>query len=564
MARRIRWQILIAAVSSLVVLGLMSYLAITAASVARPLSGGVYVEGLADIPQQLNPLISSPATDPAAADIQALVFDGLMRIGADGLPEPALAQLWEVDEQGLVYTFTLRPDVTWHDGTPLSVDDVLFTLRTVQGPVFGGDQSVGTFWRTVVVDRAGDRSIRCRLEAPFAPFLRYATFPILPAHLLRDVPPEQWGSVAFSQSPVGTGPYRLVSLNAERATLAANPGYFGGRPFIDNLELRFFPNEQVALAAITRGEIDGFGFTGGGDLAQYNPPRGTTRHTIPLDGYTVLTFNLRQGALADVGLRRALALGLDKDTLIGEALGGQVMRLDTPILPGWWAASPDVQWYPADSTQANDVLDSLGWERGADGVRLREGSPLALRLVTDGQPERVVAAQEIARQWAGIGVRVEVQQLESAALQERLAAHDFELALHGWQRLGPDPDVLELWHSSQAESGLNYAGLTDEQIDELLVVARQDSDIVERAAAYAAFQTRWVELAPSITLFQPTFVYATDEELRGLPFDGESIDAATGPVAPPLLYGRESRFRTIGDWYIRSAREIRGDLRQSP
>ncbi|MFO7171265.1 MAG: ABC transporter substrate-binding protein, partial [Chloroflexota bacterium] len=133
MARRIRWQLLIAAVSSLVVLGLMSYLALTTASVARPLTGGAYVEGQADTPQLLNPLVFRPAEDPAAADIQRLVFDGLMRIGPDGLPEPALAQFWEMDEQGLVYTFTLRSDVTWHDGTPLTVDDVLFTLRTLQG-----------------------------------------------------------------------------------------------------------------------------------------------------------------------------------------------------------------------------------------------------------------------------------------------------------------------------------------------------------------------------------------------------------------------------------------------
>lgn len=563
MARRIRWQLLIAAVSALVVLGLMGYLAITAASVARPVSGGAYVEALADTPQQLNPLVASPAADPAAADIGALVFDGLMRVGPDGLPEPALAQFWESDAQGLVYTFTLRPDVTWHDGAPLTVDDVLFTLRTLQGPVFAGNPSYSTVWRTVLVDRAGERSIRCRLDTPFAPFLRFATFPILPAHLLEDVPPEQWATVAFSQRPVGTGPYRLVELDAERALLAANPGYFGGRPFLDSIELRFFSSPQAALAALTRGEINGFGYTGGGDLAQYNPPRGIARRTAPLDGYSVLTFNLRAGSLADIGLRRALALGLDKDLLIEQALGGQGARLDTPILPGWWAASPDVQWYPADAAQAEQTLDSLGYVRGADGARTRDGQALALRLVTDGQPERARSAQEIARQWGALGVRVEVEQLDGAELQRRLAAHEFELALHGWQRLGPDPDVFELWHSSQAASGLNYAGLEDEQIDELLAQARQDADLVGRAAAYAAFQTRWVELAPSITLFQPLFVYDTDERLGGLPFGLADGGADTAGI-PQILYGRESRFRTVSDWYIRSAREIRGDLRQTP
>ena len=166
MARRIRWQILIATVSSLLVLGLMAYLALTTAAVARPLNGGAYVEGVVGAPQQLNPLVSDPTRDPTGADIQKLLFDGLMRTGADGLPEPALAQAWEVNDAGTVYTFTLRADVTWHDGTPLTADDVLFTLRAVQGRGFAGDSSVGDIWRNVLVDKVGERSVRCTLGAP--------------------------------------------------------------------------------------------------------------------------------------------------------------------------------------------------------------------------------------------------------------------------------------------------------------------------------------------------------------------------------------------------------------
>ncbi|KPV46222.1 ABC transporter substrate-binding protein, partial [Kouleothrix aurantiaca] len=108
MARRIRWQILIAALSSVLVLGLMGYLAVTNAAVSRPLAGGAYVEGLPAVPQQLNPLLSDPARDPAAADVRALLFDGLTRIGSDGLPELALAQSVVQDDAGTVYTFTLR------------------------------------------------------------------------------------------------------------------------------------------------------------------------------------------------------------------------------------------------------------------------------------------------------------------------------------------------------------------------------------------------------------------------------------------------------------------------
>jgi peptide/nickel transport system substrate-binding protein len=568
MTRRIRWQILIAAISSLLVLGLMGYLALSTVAVSRPLAGGDYVEALVAPPQQLNPLASDVARDPGSADIQALLFDGLMRIGPDGLPEEALAQSWDVSPDTTVYTFTLRADVAWHDGAPLTVDDVLFTLRAVQNRDFAGDPAAGALWRGVRVDKVGERSVRCTLNAPFAPFLSRATFPILPAHLLRDIPPAQLAGAPFSHKPIGTGPYQLAELNQEHALLIANPRYYGGPPFLDSIEFRFFRDSQAALTALTRGEIMGLGFASTGELGQSNLPRNVDRHELPLDSYAVLTFNLRAEPLADLELRRALARGLDKDALIRQALGGQAARLDTPIFPGWWAADESVTWYPYDPQRAADSLTALGWAPGSDGLRVKNGQPLALPLITDGAADRVATAQEIARQWGALGVKVDVQQLDAAGLSKRLEAHDFTLALHGWQRLGPDPDVYSLWHSSQALRGDNYAGLNDDQIDELLDNARHDMDIPARSASYAAFQERWVELAPSITLYQPLFVYATSRQLEGLGFNTATPDQNRAEAPPAdvasnhLLLGREDRFRNVIRWFVRSAREIKGDLRQ--
>src|SRR5262245_46720486 len=231
MTRRIRWQILIAAISSLLVLGLMAYLALSTVAVSKPIAGGTYVEALIAPPQQLNPLASDVARDASAADIQALLFDGLMRIGPDGGPEPALAaSLPNINPSGTVYTFTLRADIAWHDGAPLTADDVLFTLRAIQNRDFAGDPAAGTLWRGVRVEKIDEHRVRCTLNAPFAPFLSRATFPILPAHLPKDIPPEQWASAPFSAKPIGTGPYQLTELNQEHALLTANPGYYEGPP----------------------------------------------------------------------------------------------------------------------------------------------------------------------------------------------------------------------------------------------------------------------------------------------------------------------------------------------
>jgi peptide/nickel transport system substrate-binding protein len=273
----------------------------------------------------------------------------------------------------------------------------------------------------------------------------------------------------------------------------------------------------------------------------------------------LLSFTLRQAPCADQGLRRALAEGLDKDELIKRTLDGQVARLDTPILPGWWAATEKPNWYPPDARAAADTLTSLGYAAGPDGLRSRAGQPLSLPLITTNDPDRVAVANEIARQWGLLGVRVDVQPVDGDTLRKRLAGHDFTLALYGLQRLGADPDVYELWHSSKADGGNNYAGLQDDQVDELLQNARIDGDIANRSPSYEAFQRRWVELAPSIMLYQPLYVYTATDQLSGLDLDpsGAPADIASSQ----LLLGREARFRNVTHWFIRSAREIQGQLR---
>lgn len=558
MSRRIRFQIVIAVISSTLVLGLMAYLAVSRAAVSRPIAGGAYVEGIVGLPTTLNPLVSDITKDAASADVQSLVFDGLVRIGLDGLPEPGLAESWDIDDTGTVYTFTLRSDITWHDGQEVTVEDVLFTLRSVQGPAYTGSSSVATVWRTVLVERAGARSISCRLQAPFAPFLKFATVPIVPAHLLANIEPAEWASSAFSLKPIGTGPYQIDDITTEGMSLSANPDYYLGKPLIPSLTLRFYEDDALAFAALTRGEINGLAYVGTSALGSYNVPRGMVRRTVPIDAYTVLTFNVRQAPFADVDFRRQMAQAIDRDDLIRRVLPGQVMRLDTPILAGWWAHNPSAVWYIPSKERVNAALDALGYVAGDDGVRSKNGVRLAFELLVDGAPDRNAAANDIAAQLAQVGVQVTVVPLDGDVLLKRLEAGEFTMALHGWQRLGPDPDVYELWHSSQINLGRNYSGLQDAEIDDTLSLARIDNNLETRMQLYSAFQQRWIDLAPSIIMYQPLEVYAVTSELGGT-----TITRRTDlPGVINLLVGRESRFRNVVHWFVTRSREIQGDLLQ--
>ena len=556
MSRRIRLQIVITVISSMLVLGLMAYVAVTRAAVSRPIEGGAFIEGIPGIPTTLNPLVSDTTTDLAAADVHAVIFDGLVRVGLDGSFEPALAEKWEIDSSGMVYTFTLRSDVKWHDGEAFGVEDVLFTLRSVQGPAFTGSPSLATVWRTVLVERAGDMSIRCKLQAPFAPFLKYATVPIVPAHLLADTPPEQWANSAFSQKPIGTGPYRITDINADAIALASNRDYYLDRPLIDTITLRFYQDESLAFAALTRGEVSGLAFVGTGALGAYQTPRGVVRRATNIDSYTVLSFNLRNAPFDDVIFRRQIAQAIDREDMISRLLADRATRIDTPILPGWWAYNPDAVWYIPSKERAAQGLDTLGYIVGEDGFRSRDGRPLAFELLVDGAADRKLVAEDIAVQLGAVGIAVTVTVLDADTLRQRLEVGEFDMALHGWQRLGPDPDVYELWHSSQVSIGRNYAGLQDQLVDDALSLARVQVDQELRTQLYYDFQQHWIDIAPSIIMYQPLEVYATVSDLGGTAL----TQRRDMPGMIHLMFGRDSRFRNLTHWFVARSQEISGDI----
>jgi len=456
----------------------------------------------------------------------------------------------------MVYTFTLRPDVKWHDGEAFGVEDVLFTLRSVQGPAFTGSPSLATVWRTVLVERAGDMSIRCKLQAPFAPFLKYATVPIVPAHLLADTPPEQWANSAFSQKPVGTGPYRITDINADAIALASNRDYYLDRPLIDTITLRFYQDESLAFAALTRGEVSGLAFVGTGALGAYQTPRGVVRRTTSIDSYTVLSFNVRNAPLDDVIFRRQIAQAIDREDMIERLLADRVTRIDTPILPGWWAHNPEAVWYIPSKERAAQGLDTLGYIVGEDGFRSREGRLLAFEVLVDGAADRKLVADDIAVQLGAVGIAVTVTVLDADTLRQRLEVGEFDMALHGWQRLGPDPDVYELWHSSQVGIGRNYAGLQDQLVDDALSLARVQVDQELRMQLYYDFQQHWIDIAPSIIMYQPLEVYATVSDLGGTALTRRS----DLPGMINLLFGRDSRFRNVTHWFVARSQEISGDI----
>ena len=200
MFRKIGLQVLLVGVGFLLTAGMLVYFASTYTTEFRPAPGGTYVESVSGFPQSLNPLLSF--YNDADSDVTSLVYSGLTRLTMTGEVVPDLALGWEIEPGGITYTFHLNPRALWHDGMPVSADDVIFTVGLLQDPDYPGPPDIGALWQSVRVERVSDLVVRFVLAEPYAPFLDYTTFGLLPAHHLQGISGVP-GDVGFQSSAGG-------------------------------------------------------------------------------------------------------------------------------------------------------------------------------------------------------------------------------------------------------------------------------------------------------------------------------------------------------------------------
>lgn len=541
MIRHFRWSALITVMGTLLLGALLIYLAYTTTTVVVPAEGGTYVEGVAGSPTYLNPLLSG--YNQVDADLVSLIFSSLTEINERGEVVPDLAQKWDISDDGLTYTFYLRPGLRWHDEEPFTADDVLFTIKTLQDPDFQGPPELAAPWQAVRAEKQGDNSVSFTLEEPFAPFLAYTTLPILPKHILEEVPATELPLHSFSAHPVGTGPFRLLELTAEHALLEANPYYYGEKPYLEKVEFRFYHDYGEIFAAYQRGEVEGISRVLSTDLDQVRQEEGLQLYSTWLSRYTLIFLNLEAPIFQEKEVRQALLWAIDRQKIIDQILDGQGLVADSPILPNSWAYNEEIPRYDYNPQRAEALLEEAGWvDTDNDGVRDKEGVPLEFYLLTNDDPLRVRIIEEIARELAKVGVKVNTQVL-GQGVGEVLQSRYFTAVLYGWGDLPPDPDLYEMWHSSQAtEEGQNYGGFANRDVDELLEQARLINDPTQRAELYRRFQEIFAQEVPALLLYYPIYNYAVSEQVMGVQL---------GPLSNP-----SDRFRTIADWYVNTERVL--------
>ena len=507
----------------------------------EPGFGGTYVEGVAGVVQYLDPIIAATNVDQ---DVSRLVFTGLTRFDRDGAIVPDLAT-YQIDPTGKIWTFFIRSDATWHDGAPVTADDVLYTVGLLQDRAYAGP--FADAFRGVLVSVPGPKTVRFTLPDVYAPFAGSTTVPLLPVHLLSGVSLADLAHHPFNRQPIGTGPFRVTEVDARQVTLVRNDDFYRTKParsraYLDRVVLRFYRDSGEALAALARGEIDGTGGLSPQDASRARTLKAVDLLSLPTNDFTALFLNVRptRAVFRDRVVRQAIATAVDRGRVLQVSADGRGSVADEFVPSTSWAFARDVPRIAVSGADARAMLDAADWkDHDGDGIRDKGGVPIKFAISTSDEPARLAAARQIADDLKNIGIAVEVRPVPFADLVDRVARQrDFDALLVGIT-VGADPDPYPFFHSSQvSDPGDNFSGYSTLAMDRLLEQARRSIDQTKRRELLGQAFNAIAADAPVVYLYYSDYLYAQARTLKGL---------KVAPVNDPT-----QRFWNIEEWYVKT------------
>ncbi|MFH1610311.1 MAG: peptide ABC transporter substrate-binding protein [Patescibacteria group bacterium] len=522
-----------------------------------PAVGGAYTEGLVGMPKFINPLYTS--LNDVDQDIASLIYPGLVKIDKHQQIVPDMAESWTVSDDQKEYTFYLRDGLRWHDGESLTIDDVVFTIESIQDSEFKSPLAVN--FANVKLEVLDEKTIKFILPESYAVFLENLTVGILPSHLWLEVVPANALLTDYNLRPIGSGPYKFKSLTKDKLgnikvyTLERNRDY-APTAHLKQINFKFYPDFASAAMALKSHNIDGMSYLPKDLEEETKTRKDLTYYNLSLPQYTGVFFNqAKNKALESLNVRQALTYALEKDTIVSEALRGEGQVIDAPILAGFIGYNPNIEKYAHDDDKAGELLDEAGWkfeekdeeenteDSGAILFRKKDDIELKVILTTVNRSENFKVAQLIQKMWQSIGVKVEIKIIEAGQIQsDVIRKRNFEALLFG-EIFGTDPDPYPFWHSSQAgENGLNLANFVNKEADKVLEEARQISDPQKRHDKYIHFQNILNKNLPAIFLYTPKYVYPMSNKIKGMDVKVISVPC--------------DRFSSIEEWYIDTKRSF--------
>lgn len=503
--------------------------------------GGTYTEGLVGAPKAINPLFA-PLND-VDRDLTGLIFSGLFRPNEHLEPVPDIAERYQWSEDGKTLEVTLRKDVRFHDGVPLTADDVKFTYDAVKNPSTRSPLA-GQFIDVTIV-RVDESTVQFQLPAPDPSFLISLTLGILPAHIWEEIPVANAHLADANLKPIGTGPYQVSTYTRDSRgqilhfNLKRFPSFYGIKPLIEEVRMRFFPDRPQAETALRNGQIDGLAFLPWAEASTL-PGENYVIRRIELPQETIAFFNVKQPLLKDVRMREALALAVDP-TELASLLGEHVSIVTSPFpfLEYATGTKPNLE-------AARTKIESLGWKLPEGGTVRQVASStasstnLALSILVPNQPDLQKVAELLKRRWSLIGAEVTIVTDEpEVLLRDALEKRDYQVLVTN-VLLPPNQDLTAFWASKNATgNGLNLSNLADRDVDLALERVASATNTKQLIEARMKFTDEIAERTPALFLLRPGYAYILSRRIQG-----------TGDMR---LLKPADRFLNINNWYVRTS-----------
>lgn len=444
--------------------------------------------------------------------VNKAVYSTLLRYDLETLePVGDLASDYSVSDDGLTYTFELREDVLWHDGTPFTAADVVFTMELWTNPDV--PYYLASNFRLVdEITALDDYTVEVTLSAPQASFPTLLGYnaSILPKHLLEDLSPAELANpTAFTRNPVGTGPFRFDEYQpGSFVRLTRFDDYFDGAPYLDALVYRIAPDANAQLALLQSGELDLVIVEPFQLDAIANNPRIRVQ-SVPVVRSEFITINHNVPALSDARVRQALTMGLDREQLLESVFGGRGQVAVGPIAPSIaWAFDDGLEPLPYDPEAANALLDEAGWVRGNDGIRVKDGERLSLTILYDpANPTRTRTSLIAQQQWQELGIETDFDTSEYGAILSRVRQEEPDYELNpNYLVSPPDPDGVANYYVSGSLA--NMMKYHNPEVDALFDQGAAAVSLEERADIYRQIQQIMHEDQPNVFTVYPDEIQA--------------------------------------------------------
>ena len=522
----------------LVVMGSLIYRSLTK-EIAT--TGGIIKEGIIGQPQYINPVLSfSNDINKPDRVLEYLIYPSLFRLDKTGNLSNELVDSYTVGDNGKEYLFKLKSDIKWDDNTPLTIDDIIFTLQTIQNPAY--NSPISSALKGVSITRVDDSILKLNLNSSYSPFLSNLTFGILPKHIWQNLEPSAFLLSEANLKPIGAGKFKYKSIqkkkdgNIASITIEKNPNYFGEKPNIENFTLVFYSKEEEMIQDFKQNNLQA--------ITQLKAPLSdSSRYQLNVMNIPQsfgIIFNIKDPLLSNKEIRQSISNVINRQPIINDILQNQATLINGPLTPfNQYYVPTDIAF---DIEKVKKTLDDANWKDiDGDGIREKDNKKAEFTILVANGNKVDEVTKTLQAQIREIGIQMNIELVSFADLSANQIRDRSYQALFLGLGLNIYPDPYIYWHSSQITSpGLNLSQYTNINTDGYLETARTNTDINIITSSLQQFQQQITSDVPAIFIYSPKYLYYTNPIIKNI-----TVSIGNSSV---------DRYASISEWSVKTKR----------